>query len=98
MMTSPYYIRVATGIALWAGLALSWNVICGYAGYISFGHVAFFGIGGVDPRLPLQAAHPSDILAAPPLAAVVSAPRVSLVPCSAAPPSGARLLLLALRA
>ena len=45
MMTTPYYVRVATGVALWAGIALSWNVICGYAGYISFGHVAFFGIG-----------------------------------------------------
>ena len=30
---------------LWAGLALAWNVAGGYAGLISFGHAAFFGIG-----------------------------------------------------
>lgn len=27
-------------------LASSWNLLSGYTGYISFGHVAFFGIGG----------------------------------------------------
>jgi branched-chain amino acid transport system permease protein len=30
---------------LYAGLALSWNIAGGYAGLISFGHAAFFGIG-----------------------------------------------------
>jgi branched-chain amino acid transport system permease protein len=30
---------------LWAGLALAWNIAGGYAGLISFGHAAFFGIG-----------------------------------------------------
>jgi len=30
---------------LWAGLALAWNLAGGYAGLISFGHAAFFGIG-----------------------------------------------------
>src|SRR3954467_272462 len=30
---------------LWAGLALAWNIAGGYAGMISFGHAAFFGIG-----------------------------------------------------
>src|SRR5258706_3756133 len=29
---------------LWAGLALAWNIAGGYAGLISFGHAAFFGI------------------------------------------------------
>ena len=28
-----------------AGLALAWNIAGGYAGLISFGHAAFFGIG-----------------------------------------------------
>jgi branched-chain amino acid transport system permease protein len=40
-----YWIRIATGILMWAGLACAWNVIGGYAGYISFGHSAFFGLG-----------------------------------------------------
>jgi branched-chain amino acid transport system permease protein len=30
---------------LFAGLALAWNIAGGYAGLISFGHAAFFGIG-----------------------------------------------------
>jgi branched-chain amino acid transport system permease protein len=30
---------------LFAGLALAWNIAGGYAGLISFGHAAFFGVG-----------------------------------------------------
>ena len=30
---------------MWIGLALSWNMIGGYMGYVSFGHGAFFGVG-----------------------------------------------------
>lgn len=30
---------------LWAGLALAWNILAGFAGQFSFGHAAFFGIG-----------------------------------------------------
>src|SRR6201992_389369 len=30
---------------LFAGLALAWNIAGGFAGLISFGHAAFFGIG-----------------------------------------------------
>ncbi len=30
---------------LWAGLALSWNIAGGYAGLVSLGHAAFFGMG-----------------------------------------------------
>jgi branched-chain amino acid transport system permease protein len=33
------------------------NVICGYAGYISFGHVAFFGIGAYTTAIPDAARH-----------------------------------------
>ena len=39
---------------LWAGLALAWNIAGGFAGLISFGHAAFFGVG----------AYTSSILAA----------------------------------
>src|SRR3977135_2246128 len=30
---------------LFGGLALAWNIAGGYAGLISFGHAAFFGVG-----------------------------------------------------
>jgi len=36
---------VAVLTFLWAGLALAWNIAGGYAGLISFGHAAFFGVG-----------------------------------------------------
>lgn len=49
-----YWTRIWTGVAMWAGLALSWNIIGGYAGYISFGHVAFFGIGAYTTALLMQ--------------------------------------------
>ena len=38
---------------LWAGLALAWNIAGGYAGLISFGHAAFFGIGAYTSTILL---------------------------------------------
>lgn len=49
-----YWVRVWTGVAMWAGLAASWNIIGGYAGYVSFGQVAFFGIGAYSTALLMQ--------------------------------------------
>ncbi|AET68534.1 ABC-type branched-chain amino acid transport system, permease component [Desulfosporosinus orientis DSM 765] len=40
-----FQLRIATGIMMWIGLALSWNMLGGYMGYISFGHGASFGLG-----------------------------------------------------
>jgi len=40
-----YHHRVLTLVFLWAAMGLAWNIISGYAGQISFGHQAFFGIG-----------------------------------------------------
>lgn len=79
MMTSPYYVRVATGVALWAGIALSWNVICGYAGYISFGHVAFFGIGAYTTAILMQPQHDWNFWATLPVAAVIAGAVAALV-------------------
>jgi len=36
---------------LWAALALAWNIAGGFAGLISFGHAAFFGIGAYASTL-----------------------------------------------
>ncbi len=49
-----YWTRIFTGVCMWAGLAMAWNVLGGYAGYISFGHVAFFGIGAYATALLMQ--------------------------------------------
>ena len=40
-----YFISLLFTVFLYVILASSWNMIGGYAGYLSFGHVAFFGIG-----------------------------------------------------
>lgn len=45
-MPMPQNLRdVVVLTFLYAGLALAWNIAGGYAGLISFGHAAFFGIG-----------------------------------------------------
>jgi branched-chain amino acid transport system permease protein len=40
-----YVLRLATIFAMYATLALSWNIIGGLAGYPSFATAAFFGLG-----------------------------------------------------
>src|SRR5436305_8829037 len=39
------YLRLLGTILQFVVLAESWNILGGYTGYISFGHVTFFGIG-----------------------------------------------------
>lgn len=40
-----YGVRAMLQIFMWIALASSWNLISGLTGYVSFGHVAFFGAG-----------------------------------------------------
>jgi branched-chain amino acid transport system permease protein len=40
-----YGLRVMLQLFMWIALAQSWNLISGLTGYVSFGHVAFFGMG-----------------------------------------------------
>ena len=44
--TFNYVMQIATIALMWVTLATSWNLIGGYAGYISLGNNVFFGIGG----------------------------------------------------
>ncbi|MBS0517613.1 MAG: branched-chain amino acid ABC transporter permease [Proteobacteria bacterium] len=41
-----YLLSVGTRIVIWSIAAASLNMILGYGGLVSFGHAAFFGIGG----------------------------------------------------
>ena len=41
----PYHLQLATQIAITALFALSLDLILGYAGIVSLGHAAFFGLG-----------------------------------------------------
>ncbi|NOZ49752.1 MAG: branched-chain amino acid ABC transporter permease [Chloroflexi bacterium] len=44
-MFNGYVITIAVFVGIWVSLALSLNILVGYAGQISLGHAAFFGIG-----------------------------------------------------
>ncbi len=67
-----FYMRLVGTILLFVVLAQSWNIIGGYTGYISFGHVTFFGIGAYVAALlfrsagwpPYAAALPAGLAAA----------------------------------
>src|SRR5713226_616555 len=42
---NDYLLQVLFRITLFAALGLAWNLVGGYAGQLSLGHVAFFGVG-----------------------------------------------------
>jgi ABC-type branched-subunit amino acid transport system ATPase component/ABC-type branched-subunit amino acid transport system permease subunit len=50
-VTNSYYQLVLTLVPVWAIFGLSWNLLSGYIGLISFGHAAFFGIGAYATAL-----------------------------------------------
>jgi len=72
-----YQVQVMFRVALYAALAMAWNVVGGYAGQLSLGHVAFFGIGAYGFTLlalhsvPLWVAVFLAAIAATVLAAVI---------------------------
>jgi branched-chain amino acid transport system permease protein len=41
-----YLLSIGTRIVIWSIAATSLNMILGYGGMVSFGHAAFFGVGG----------------------------------------------------
>ncbi len=45
LWATGYGVRVMLQLFMWIALAQSWNLISGLTGYVSFGHVAFFGMG-----------------------------------------------------
>jgi branched-chain amino acid transport system permease protein len=50
-VTNNYYQLMLTLVLVWACFGLSWNVLSGYTGLVSFGHAAFFGIGAFTTAL-----------------------------------------------
>ena len=40
-----YYLLILAVVPVWAIMGLSWNLLSGYSGFVSFGHAAFFGLG-----------------------------------------------------
>jgi len=48
---NPFYEDVILMIFFWGTLASAWNLVGGFAGQISLGHTAFFGIGAYTSTL-----------------------------------------------
>jgi ABC-type branched-subunit amino acid transport system ATPase component/ABC-type branched-subunit amino acid transport system permease subunit len=48
-----YYQLVLTLVGVWAVMGISWNILSGYSGLVSFGHAAFFGLGAYTVILTL---------------------------------------------
>lgn len=56
VVQDPYILNVMIIAIIFAVLAISWNLICGYTGIFTFGHQAFFGIGAyVSALLAIKA-------------------------------------------
>jgi branched-chain amino acid transport system permease protein len=51
LLSSGYILQLGTDILEFTTLAYSWNLISGFTGYLSFGQVAFFGIGAYATAL-----------------------------------------------
>jgi branched-chain amino acid transport system permease protein len=45
LLGSPFFLHVCILVLLWTLLGAAWNVLGGFAGQVSFGHAALFGIG-----------------------------------------------------
>ena len=56
-----YFVSLLFTVFLYVTLASSWNFIGGFAGYLSFGHVAFFGIGAYVTALMMKALNLSPL-------------------------------------
>ena len=52
-VTNSYYQLILTLVPIWAVFGVSWNILSGYAGQLSFGHASFFGIGAYTVVLTL---------------------------------------------
>lgn len=65
LVSNTYYRHVLTIVAIFAALGLSWNILGGYGGVVSFGHAAFFGIGAFTVTLLLSRLNVSPWLGIP---------------------------------
>jgi branched-chain amino acid transport system permease protein len=45
LFPAHWIVNIAIFTVMYAALATAWNLMCGYSGYLSLGHAAFFGFG-----------------------------------------------------
>lgn len=71
---SQYYVYLVIKVMIWALFAMSFNLVLGYGGMMSFGHAAFFGAGAYACGLILvKTSCPTVVafLAAPVVASII---------------------------
>jgi branched-chain amino acid transport system permease protein len=85
LFTTPFQQRLGALILLYAIAASAWNIIGGYAGQVSVGHVMFFGCGAYAAMgayshfaLPPLAGVPAGVAASVLIAAVIGVPTLRL--------------------
>ena len=54
VFSANWVVNMAIFSLMYAGLATSWNLLGGYSGYVSLGHVAFFGMGAYAVAIMFQ--------------------------------------------
>src|SRR5246127_123661 len=85
LLSTPFQQRLGALVLLYAIAASAWNIVGGYAGQVSVGHVVFFGCGayaamvaythfGLSPLVGI----PAGIALAVSIAAVVGVPTLRL--------------------
>ncbi|MBX9647213.1 MAG: branched-chain amino acid ABC transporter permease [Xanthobacteraceae bacterium] len=85
VFTTPFQQRLGALILLYAIAASAWNIVGGYAGQVSVGHVVFFGCGAYASMaayshfaLPPMVGVPAGIAASVAIAAVIGVPTLRL--------------------
>jgi branched-chain amino acid transport system permease protein len=72
LLHNGYYENLFRGVLMFAAMALGWNLIGGYTGYVSFGNVVFFGLGTYTSAV-LSLRGIDNVWLAVPLACLVAA-------------------------
>ncbi len=54
---NDYYNILVRGILMFGAMSMGWNIIGGYAGYVSFGNVVFFGLGAYASAVTSEYLH-----------------------------------------
>ena len=53
LVHNSYYQLIMSLVPIWAVFGVSWNILSGYGGQLSFGHASFFGVGAYTVTLTL---------------------------------------------
>ncbi len=70
LLTAPFwlvwtggYVELGSRVLIYALAAMALNFLLGYTGVLSFGHAAYFGLGGYGTAMTIKFLYPSTPLA-----------------------------------